>query len=257
MPVVLLALLVTTLQLNRVHSSPPREKIMIEVDISGMRPGKVEIIPSAQYPGAINYIVRGNSRHTHVIGNIKDGSVLITEGDPRSMSRYVLLLRKNNGTKYLRVITRYRNNNIYSTRITEFRKRENEVEYSAVIKRPVDINLPTQEDNNAISVKLVSIPEPGDTKPEQAQSLKFSVKQEMIDEIIIGKVLFGKYILDDKRTDMVNRVVIWEGGLRYPSVTIITRYSDGNELENDYKYMDSEIGFVVESVKRKFSSLCE
>ncbi|EKX72088.1 hypothetical protein BEWA_045520 [Theileria equi strain WA] len=153
------------------------------------------------------------------------------------MSRYVLVVPRDCGGKYIRVISRYRVDKNFVTTIREFLKRSHDFSYFQLFRTAFEIDVITQETTNTVSVYSVN--------NRGVETRHYCVQREMRDNVVIGTVKFGDHTVDDRTDGLVRREVTWEGGLDKPRITIFSRYNDGTEAK--YRYM-----FMNENSKRFF-----
>lgn len=210
-----------------------RNKTLVHLDISWTCPKKVHIFPSMEFPGGKNYAIRPNARANNVIGNIADNGQFILVGDERSVSRYVFVLVREDGVKYVRITTRYRicSENVFSTRIDEFLKAHENGRYDRVFRTPIFTDIKTQETDKFIRVDII-LERNGRLPPIKS----FAVQQEMAYDITIGVVQYDDQMLEERVDGLMSRKVIWEGGEDYPNITILSRYTDGTEIESTYRF---------------------
>ncbi|AFZ80982.1 signal peptide-containing protein [Theileria equi strain WA] len=240
-----------------------KDKILIDLNISGSRTARIEVIPSMKFPCGTNYTVRRNARHTHIIGNVRDNDELIISGDPTAMSRYVLNVRGERGFRYVKVITRYRVACSYTTHIKEFWRESINDMYKDVQREPMTLNILEQTGDEYISARLIALENP--QEEEDAESLSsplhvpavYDIRPQYRLHYFIGMVKYGEYTVDNQIQGLVERRVIWEGRLGDPKITVISLYKDGDETEAVYKFGFTEDQFKLLDYKRKFIELYE
>ncbi|AFZ80025.1 hypothetical protein BEWA_028750 [Theileria equi strain WA] len=178
---------------------------------------------------------------------------MIIPGDPRVMSRYVLAWLKNDKSKYVRVISRYRTCGNFFTNIQEFIKRPSDTSYSHVARTPLLLNVLSQETDEYINVVDVV----GDEYYSPGVR-EFTVQSEKMDEVIIGEVRYGRYIINSRVEDLIFRKVTLEGGSYNPRITITSRYNDGMDITTSYIYISGETNkFYLWEDRRKMIALLE
>ncbi|EKX72185.1 signal peptide containing protein [Theileria equi strain WA] len=74
-----LALSLFILNLQACSAVLGRQKILVDLNLSRALPGKIMAIYSREMHGAMNYTVKGNARHTHIIGAVIDRGKLNAE----------------------------------------------------------------------------------------------------------------------------------------------------------------------------------
>lgn len=237
-------------------------KALVNFDISGPLHKYFEMVPSKEHLGGANYTIRGSYRHTHILGDVMDGKELLQHGDPRAISRYVLVHPRKDGSKYIRMIMRPRENNGTTRIVDEFVKPIG-LPYRPINRTPVDIDILTQENDQYIHTELIAdwslydqhpgiIPEDIETMP-----IMFSIQENVQDNVVIGVVKFGQHILEKKVDGLMERKVTWEGGLEAPTVTITSRYKDGTEIENQHRFEIVPQTFIPRNLKKRFIKFYE
>ncbi|AFZ80020.1 signal peptide-containing protein [Theileria equi strain WA] len=203
-------------------------KISINLDISGDAPEQVGSLPSVEYPGAVNYFMKRTYYFSHVMGSISDAGEIILE-DPQVTSRRVLVLTREDGTKYVKVSNRYKNFRGRSNRkIVEFIRRPVDFYYTQIFRAPLKLNVKTYDDDSFIKV------ENGET------GKVFTIRDELKDELVIGAVNYGEYNINHDIEGLMERTVrVVEGRVVY--IIIVSKYVNGIEFEMKYKFVDGRI----------------
>ncbi|EKX72184.1 hypothetical protein BEWA_046480 [Theileria equi strain WA] len=169
------------------------------------------------------------------------------------MSRYVLVYNRDDGTKYVRIATRKRIARNYFCRIDEFIKRGTDFEYTKIERIPVTLGLPIEANNNDITVNFI----PDERYPERFNK-EYTVKDEMKDYLVIGTVMYGDMILDEKTDGLINRTVTWEGGAGRPKIVVSSRYQDGMETDIKYAFIDGNLDkFYIWDARKRLMNLYE
>ncbi|AFZ80645.1 signal peptide-containing protein [Theileria equi strain WA] len=236
-----------------------QNKMLIDLDISGRRPCKIEVSPSGKFIGGINHTVRKNSKHTHIIGSVMDGDKLITPGDPTAMSRYVLNTPEDNGFRYVRVITRYRVACSYLTYAEEFVKMPNSDVYRAINREPLILDILEQKEDDNIRIDILPERSIHQGNPGHPQILPtcYSIKSEVELHKTIGEIRYGNYVIDDRVGGLMCRMVRWEGDIGSPIITIVSTYNDWTQVEMKYEYLIETCEVKMQEYKRKNLDLLE
>ncbi|AFZ79459.1 signal peptide-containing protein [Theileria equi strain WA] len=203
----------------------------IELDLSDELPDKVKIIPSVKFSGGSNYLVMKKHRSTHTIGAVVDKENLLVNSSEENMGRYVLVVPIGDGSRYVRVVTRSRTGSNYFTAVDEFIKGPSNFGYSRVSRISLDLDILTQQSSNLISIDV--FPDP---YSPQSVTAKFTVNKEMMHQAVIGRVKYGKYVVNDGVEGLIERSVTWEGGPDDPRITILSLYKDGMYYEIRYVF---------------------
>lgn len=243
-------------------------KTLVHVNLSGPRPGRVRIIPSERYTDGVNCTITGNSVHTHILGDVMDGEELLCRGDPRAISRYVLVHPRKDGSKYVRVTTKPRDGRGPIRRIKEFVRGPIDFYYRPINRTPLELDIPNQGIDRYINMKLVVNWEKDEDvdhreverevqKDPEMVSIKFTIRENEWVNYAIGIVKYGEQILEDKVDGLMERCVIWHGGPEKPTITIHSRYINGTQTEKVYKFNVSLGKFTQYSVNARLFSLYE
>ncbi|AFZ80676.1 signal peptide-containing protein [Theileria equi strain WA] len=262
----LLTLFLIALILKATNALPEAEKFLIDLDISDIPPKRIGVAKSKRVPGGIHYIVKNSSRHSHVIGDVKDTGETILRGDERNMSRYVLVAKRERGATYVRIINRYRTGGKYSCHLREFIKEDGVSFYREIFRSTVDINLMMQDSDDAILVNVVPavvwessagveehcLTEEDNNTGGDGLIRNYNVQKRIEDYVTIGVVRYGEYIVDDRIEDLLSRKVTWEGGIEHPKIIVTSLYRDGTELFIKYKMsVNKARGFYIHNSKKK------
>ncbi|EKX72106.1 signal peptide containing protein [Theileria equi strain WA] len=244
-------LLVISPSFDSVNAFPIVHKFLIDFDVSGNVPGRIKVSSSLRYSGGLNYSIKQASRHTHVIGRIVDEDEVLLDGKSTYMSRYVLVVVRDGGAKYVRITTRRREDHKYVTWIREFIKRTGAERYIPVIRTPVAIDLKTQESDEFIKMETVICGNNNDVIKE------FTIHRNMQDDFIIGQIQYGEFLIEAVTSEIMERKVALGMVYNIPSITIFTRYADGADVTTKYKFsIDSKTVHLLEET-RKLMDLCE
>ncbi|EKX72531.1 hypothetical protein BEWA_049990 [Theileria equi strain WA] len=234
----------------------PKEKIPINLDVTQLFQWKIRITPSEEAPGGSNFTIQKNSRHTHIIGKVMDGDEVVYSGDPTDTSRFILFVPRENGDRYIRILNRNRTNgHHFVNTVHEFVKKSGGNSYRQIDRTHIDINLPFQRTDNYINVELVlnfNTYQINDTIPESFQTLpiKFSTQKEIQDDLTIGRVYYGRYLLNNEIEGLIYREVTWEGGPNSPLITIESHYKDGTLVEKKYIFERGSVnGFALWDIR--------
>ncbi|EKX73531.1 signal peptide containing protein [Theileria equi strain WA] len=219
-----------TILLAKYAFTMPNQRTLLELDISNHHPGRITVLPSVKNPGGTNYAVRRNSNFSHVIGAVFDEGELIVEGDKNAMSRYVLVRIREDGSKYVRVMTRYRECRRFLSYIQEFSKGIGEPKYKKVSRELMTLDVLDQKTDETIQVTSRMGSEPDMPVKE------YCVQPKLLDKVVIGAVTYGNYLVEDKVSGLISRKVIWEGGEYYPRIIIQSQYKDSKETEAKYEF---------------------
>ncbi|EKX72452.1 signal peptide containing protein [Theileria equi strain WA] len=226
--------------LIRASALPSVNRALIDVDISGQESDRIDVLPSEEVPEGIVYSVRPGSKHSHIIGKVTDAGELIIDGSKGYMTRFVQVVPREDGVKYVKVLTRYRDGTKYSNCISEFLKRPGELKYNEIRRRTTDLDVMLQKGTDTINAELVLPSEVANGEIEQVLEnldlwpIRFTIKENMQDELVIGKVSYGSQLLESGLQGLIYRQVTWEGGLNSPLITIESRYEDGTLVERRY-----------------------
>ncbi|AFZ81004.1 signal peptide-containing protein [Theileria equi strain WA] len=202
--------------------------ISINLDISGDVPEQVGCLPSAEYPGAVNYFMKRTYYFSHVIGSISDSGEIILE-DPQVTSRRVFVLTREDGTKYVKVSNRYKNFRGSSNRkIEEFIRKPVYLYYSQIFRAPLELNVKTYDGDGFVKV-------------DNGEAVKvFTIQDELKDELVIGAVNYGEYVIDHDIEGLMERTVkVVQGRVVY--IIIVSKHVNGREFEVKYKFVDGKI----------------
>ncbi|EKX73021.1 signal peptide containing protein [Theileria equi strain WA] len=239
-----------------IHAVLAKKKIEVPIDLSGGRSARIEATPSKIYPGGVIYAVQMSSKHTHVIGDVFNKRELILPAYPTALSRSILIIPRDRES-YIRIITRRMGRGNLFSRIDEFSRLPNG-SYGKIYRRPIEINLQYQEPDDNINVdmkidpkyKIGGIPEDLETLP-----IRYSVKPEVDLKVTIGVIRFGDHIVDDKVGWLLNREVIWEGGVINPEITVTSIYSNERQVRIKYGLKSELEGFHIIHEENVFLNL--
>ncbi|EKX73628.1 hypothetical protein BEWA_036640 [Theileria equi strain WA] len=123
--------------------------------------------------------------------------------------------------------------------VDEFLKQTTDPEYKQIFRIPVDIDITMQPETDVIELKEFS----------ERNIKKFTVKPEMRLRFTLGLVRFGRHVLNRRIRGLIDRDIIWEGGLEMPRITLFSRYRNGNCVTSKYVYAGDETGFALEHRK--------
>ncbi|EKX72004.1 signal peptide containing protein [Theileria equi strain WA] len=239
---------------------PRMGKILLDLDISGGKQNYITVSMSKNFQNGINYSINKSVSHQFALGNILDNGELVFPGDPTVMNRHVLLVPREDGTNYLRIITRYKEHGSYRTSIHEFVRTPSDLHYNQISRNPFDIDILNHDSDEFVSAEILvnwqkhnegvangratmDTPEDLETMP-----MKFTIQKNMQDKLFIGRVFFNGKIVDDKTDGLLSRDVTWEGGLDMPRIIILSRYNDGTRLLIRYDVISGE--FIVKGINK-------
>ncbi|EKX73604.1 hypothetical protein BEWA_036400 [Theileria equi strain WA] len=224
-------------------------------------PTRVTVTPS-RFVGGVNYSVKRSSKYSHVIGKVSDTGRLITMGDPLAVTRYVLVISRPDNSKYVRVMSRRKCLYGYDNIVEEYMKRPGEEAYKKISRLPVPIDILTEESDILVKVELVVDwgtqnvnPETGMPVNLETLPMKFTIQEEMQDLVVLGDIKYNGLPLDNNTDGLIQRNVLWEGGLARPRVHVFSRYDDGTETEVHYKIICGR--FEATGFKRRLIQLYE
>ncbi|AFZ79982.1 hypothetical protein BEWA_028310 [Theileria equi strain WA] len=263
-----LLLLLGVLRIDRVYSILQKEKVPIDINLSGQRPARITTIPSAKFFGGINYIIQHSRRHTHILGAVYDKEELIIEGSPMSVSRYVLHVIREDDSRYLRIITRNRSTGAHVSTVNEYVKGHGDSGYRRLNRIPMDIDLLSQESSQYICVDFVTDWKTIDGNIESLRDLdgipenlelipmRYRIQKEVQDDFVLGRVKYGQYLVEDLTEGLISKEIIWEGGIEHPRIMTISRYTNWSEVVINYRFISGEFDkFYVRDSKRTFIDL--
>ncbi|AFZ79852.1 signal peptide-containing protein [Theileria equi strain WA] len=236
------------------------ERTLIDIDVSGSPPNRIKVTPSMDFPGGLHYTIQSNSRHTHCIGTVTDLGCVVLEGDKKITSRNILIVPKEDDAMYVRVISIKKNKKGGSiARVREFFRKKENLAYIEIFREYIELNAMEQECSQYINARILFEYWDHSMTPEDLYILpvKYSVKPEFDLKVTIGMVRFGEYIVDDRVDGLLNREVIWEGGLDHPRIRVLSQYANGMEFDRVYTFSSELNKFVSRSTKRKSLTLRE
>ncbi|AFZ80788.1 signal peptide-containing protein [Theileria equi strain WA] len=234
--------------------APPQErdlankkKIPLELDIVEKPASRITATPSRKHPNGTHYSVKSASRHTHIIGDVTECTAVILPGNPRHMSRFVLVVPREDGSKYVRVVTRKRDDGRYVNKIKEFVKKPDYEWYARIKRDQVEIELLTQKNDNIICVE----------KDPETGVETFTVRPEMSDHVTIGTVEYSGFVVNQSVSGLMSRKVTLEKGDNCCYVGIESYYVDCVSYVLKYKinFADLEYPILVESRKKMMEFL--
>ncbi|EKX73561.1 signal peptide containing protein [Theileria equi strain WA] len=241
MTTVQLSLLIALIIIGATSPAPVKNKITLELDIFEQPPRRIEIVPSTEISGGNNYAVKASSRHTHIIGDVRDGDEIIVSGESDAVSRYVFVLVNMENTKYVRVMTKRRGKRITLSRaIEEFIKGPGDLSYRRLSRVLLDLDILIQDNTRYFNVEALI---PPDDYEENLQSTSttplllpthYSIRPEYRLNITIGRVRYGKHTLEDRIGGLIERTVVWGGRVGDPTITITSIYTNGYKVKSTY-----------------------
>ncbi|EKX73535.1 signal peptide containing protein [Theileria equi strain WA] len=231
--------------LTFVYAQPPREKLLVELNLSRPLSMFIRTLLPPDMPDALEYVIKTPFKHSHRIGAVVDAGHLVVDADVSSSSRSVLVKIRDDGSKYIKVTTTKVDSPNTAT-IEEFVKSQSNPNYRKLSRVLYDVDLLLKKGNGILKV----------IKFLRSGSLRYTVQKNMRDDFTIGLVTFGKHIVDDNVSGLVYRDVIWEGGMTDPQITIRSQYRDGSEVEIKYEFENDEISrFYCSGIRRKYPDL--
>ncbi|AFZ80055.1 signal peptide-containing protein [Theileria equi strain WA] len=251
--VLILQVLLITLPFKNTAAEPSgKKRIPVSLDISGHVPARIRALSSTEFPGGIHYTAIHGCSNTHIVGTVSDAGEHIIGSDPDAMSRYVLVVYKEDGSKYVRVTTRYRrNSHIFQTKIMEFKTIPLDPHYAQVHRLSVELNIMDNTHNRYIKVETVDDP---NGRPSNIK--KFTIKKNVFDQVIIGVVRYGKHQIDDKTFGLVSKKVIWNGNTDYPKISIESLHKNGSQYKIDYVPCEELTkGFCIAKMEKRLLNL--
>ncbi|EKX73578.1 signal peptide containing protein [Theileria equi strain WA] len=232
--------------LQGTNATPTGNKIPINLDIAEEPKRYIKNVLSEEFAGGIYYTMKGGYISRYVFGDVFDGPELIIPGDPNSITRSVLVVPREDGTKYVKVLTKY----VGASRrpivkVLEFLRYPTDLYYTKIQRAPLEFDILDLNHNHMINAKLL-----GDWKkhdedvangratmdmPENLETLpmKFTIQGNMRDNFTIGLVKYNGYVIESRTDGLLNREVTWEGGLYRPRIIILSRYADNTEIRGD------------------------
>ncbi|EKX72039.1 signal peptide containing protein [Theileria equi strain WA] len=242
-----------------------KDRTLVDLNIADAQPAKIELIPSDRFPGGTNYRAEKRSKHRYIIGDVADGHEIIVPGDPNIVSRYVLLVKREDMTKYMRVLTKRKDIYGFAGEVQEFVKGPYDPHYIKLSRDFINLDLLSREYNQCINVELVmdwskydtdvanGTIEEGTPKNLGTLPMKYSIKHWAKDYLSIGRVSFGAFVLEDAISRLTSREVTWEGGMEKPRITVVSRSSDGTEEITIHALQKNK--FIIEHNSRRVREL--
>ncbi|EKX73366.1 signal peptide containing protein [Theileria equi strain WA] len=213
-------------------------KIPVTLDISKGIPKEVAATLSVGLPISFTYIIKPGYRRTHRIGKIADDDEVIIEDNEMNSNRFAFYFGTDSGREYIRVFNVISLSSGSIIHIDEFSRETTDLVYKRIFRKPVDLDLLSQNYNELINVSVLS-----DTNHTEGITGCFTIKPEASLSAIIGAVSYGGYTIEDRVDGLIYRKVIWEGGLNNPKITIISRYNDSSETKQTF--VRGEQGFIL------------
>ncbi|AFZ80685.1 signal peptide-containing protein [Theileria equi strain WA] len=249
------------------NATPTGNKILLNVDISAKPGYYIRNFPSTEFPRGIYYSARVGNRCQHAIGNVFDGPELIIPGDPNSITRSVLVVPREDGTKYVKVLTKYAGGPTRPVvNVLEFLRFPTNLHYVQIQRVHLDLDILDFNHNQMINAELLvnwqkhdedvangrapmGIPENLETIP-----MKFTVQEDMQDHFTIGVVKYNGRIVESRTDGLMSRQVTWEGGVRRPRIIILSRYVDNTEIKGRYEFSGTS-GWSISHSNKKYLNL--
>ncbi|EKX72488.1 signal peptide containing protein [Theileria equi strain WA] len=218
-------------------TSPFKERVPLDVDTSCEPVHGIGVVRSEQFPGARYYYVRTTFAVKYRIGLVAHGNQILLPGNDLDFYRIVFYRPWADGRRYVRVVTKTLGPGYRGFRVVyEFYKGKDDQRFKYIYRTCVDLDLLDQEENHIIKIDDMG-----------SGAKRFHVQSEKCTELKICVVKYGRYTLDKEIEGLIDRNVIWEGGILYPTITIISRYNNGTCVATKYKYAGIEDGFVLVS----------
>ncbi|AFZ79586.1 signal peptide-containing protein [Theileria equi strain WA] len=216
-------------------SLPPKEKVAIDLNLTGETPIGVRTRHSGMIVNGLYYHMKRAMASGYRLGNIKYGDQLILPEDVRDSERYVLFINPEGCKKYLRVVTKSIYRGKRERRIHEFIAEPTGDRFQRVVRTLVHIDLYTQGNTEIIEVE----------EDVKNMTKKYRIRSEMKLKYAIGAVRCGRQIINRKIQNIVDREVIWEGGAHKPEISIVTVDIEGDKGVERYEYTGDERGFLT------------
>ncbi|EKX73583.1 hypothetical protein BEWA_036190 [Theileria equi strain WA] len=164
---------------------------------------------------------------------------MILPGDAREMERFIFMHHLPNCTVYVRIVTKAKFRGGNRRKIMEYMTRVNENKFYQIVRTPINVDILSQNSTNVIQVD----------DNFQYTAKRFRVRDEMTYRFTIGMVRYGTFLLSNKAQSLIDRRIIWEGGLERPFIKIISTLTYGERHIVSYKFVGPEAGFVIDSRK--------
>ncbi|EKX72369.1 hypothetical protein BEWA_048360 [Theileria equi strain WA] len=212
--------------------------------------------------------MRIGNRSQYAIGDVFDGQELIIPGDPRNTSRYVLVVPRKDGAKYIRILDRYKGyTGKLKANVLEFLRYPTDLHYTKIQRIPLELDVFYQTPTDVVNAELlvnwqkhnedVANGRATMDTPENLETIptKFTIQERMQDEVVLGVVKYNGYIVESRTDGLLNREVTWEGGVEQPRIIILSRYADNHEIRGEHQFVEELDMFESHMNKKRFNSI--
>ncbi|EKX73484.1 hypothetical protein BEWA_035200 [Theileria equi strain WA] len=213
-----------------------KERSPIDLDIAYELPPQICVSISETHPNGRYFYLKKSIANRFRLGLITCADSVIFLGNEKDMLRFVFLQELDDGKRYMRIVSKladYHGN--ARRRVDEFVKLPTVTRFLRLFRTLLYMDIPTQEPNHMIQVET----------DIQSGALKFSIRPEMKLEVTIGVVKFGRYMVNWRTHGLMERDVIWEGGVDNPHIKMTSLFNDGTRVETTYGF-DGR-GFIMGS----------
>ncbi|AFZ79511.1 signal peptide-containing protein [Theileria equi strain WA] len=247
----ILSLFIFALSSLKVIADRGTDRLAINLDISEPNRLEIDVDPSLQVPNGTNYAIKSYASLFHVIGDVTDAGRSIIGRNPEALGRFVFVVLREDGTKYVRVTDTYCIETRNSPRdVEEFIRKPFNLYYSKIYRAPIEVDVRRQITNHLVKLEETQYPELG------TRIKIYSVQDSMTDEVTIGTVRYGACVLDRRIEGLIERRVEMTES-RNPEITIVSKYRNGYIVAKSYNFSDESNSFHLADTAKTFMSLRE
>ncbi|EKX74148.1 signal peptide containing protein [Theileria equi strain WA] len=227
----------------RVGKGETKVKVPLVINISEDLPEQSVVYQSRSFPNHYYYGIKPEYDAEYRIGAIKDGQEVIIEDDERSVGRTFMVDTTERANKGLGIFKYVDVSTVYKTEsgdlehdIREFLKMSQHLPYREIDRHPVEVDV-SRQDGTLIVKRLVK---------DDGEILYF-ISRDLDNAAVIGRVKYGRYIVDDRTDGLVYRFVVLTENAGDRPITITSYTKDGKRIKSKYVFVDDDQGFKLES----------
>ncbi|EKX73518.1 hypothetical protein BEWA_035540 [Theileria equi strain WA] len=210
-------------------------KTSLDLDLSAPLPEQVTTISLNDYDRAHLYTIKPEYANEYKIGKVVDGSILVSEDHLKIIERKVFFASNSDNVKCVEIVNAYINNeNNIAKDLEEFEMLPSDEIYHPVIRIPIELNL-----FQTTSTKFIHV----ETIMENVRH--YSVQQYLKYDVVIGKVKYGEYILDDAVEGVLQKRVVFSKSEEEYSIEIISIMNDWTRVKSQYVSRGEDKPFLL------------